>query len=49
MFDKIIDLYYEGYSEGEIAAKLGIPLYEVKDALDDWYDINYPGYYDDEW
>lgn len=41
MYNKIINLYYEGYSEGEIAAKLGIPLYEVRDVLDD--------YFEDDW
>lgn len=47
MYDRIIQLWLNGYSEAEIADRLGISTYEVEDVLDDWYDED--DYYDEEW
>lgn len=45
MYDEIIFLFYQGFSECQIAAELGIHYAEVMEVLDNWF---FPWWYDDE-
>lgn len=48
MWYDIINLYEQGLTECQIAARLGISVYDVVEVLDDyWYYED--DYYDEEW
>ena len=53
MWFSIIDLYEKGFTECQIAARLGISVYDVAKALNEYFSSNYwydeDDYYDEEW
>ena len=53
MWFDIINLYEQGLTECQIAARLGISVYDVAEVLDEYFSPDYwydeYDYYDEEW